>query len=317
VPNSEGLKEIWSKILELDEIPDEGNFVSLGGDSLDFIALVLNIEQKFGVRFSVDELAAALTLPAMTLAITEKSKGRQRSFESDTRSLIADTLSTWEGESIGDNELVKRISSSQNSVLYWCLQSEREFKRLSQLLEKTVNLHGLRSLNLLIKRTDENLAEVAELYADEIISLHRDHNTPLYIGGNCQGSTLMLWVAKALERKGMEINHFIMMEKFFDEPLAFPVTMLFGDKSERNLFRFGGLTLPYAKSRYPNLRGIYEVRGQHAQFFSDNNIDSLAVQIINAIRDAEKRTLRNRNFLRVNLKNLRVRTFATLAKKFH
>jgi len=286
-PNLDALRKIWVQILEISEIGDQDDFIALGGDSLDFITLVLKIEEQFGVKFSVDELAGILTLTEMTNAISKKTQRIQISSKPNACEIIKNTVSAWRGTSIGRKELIKTASSSPGVNLFWCLQSDIEFQLLSKQLAPSVKLHALRSLNLLIKRTDSALNEVAELYADEIMSVHKDLGGPLYLGGNCQGSTLMLLVAKILQNKGVTIDHFIMMEKFFDEPINFPVTMLFGDKSERNLYRHGDLSLSYAMSQYKNLRGIYEISGQHGHFFSALNIDSLRSQIMNALTYAE------------------------------
>jgi len=197
--------------------------------------------------------------------------------------LISSTLSTWKGLQIEDSGLIRKMNKSGFTPLYWCLQNEREFQALSNALEHKITLNALRSLNLLVKRTPEKLNTIAEAYANAILSAHGHSNLPLNLGGNCQGSALMLRVAKIIQSKGVKINHFIMMEKFFDEPIVFPITMLFGKNSERNLYRSGELTFEYAKKTYAKLQGIYEINGQHGQFFSKRNIESLSTRILMAL----------------------------------
>lgn len=276
------LKSIWQNILEVSHVGDEESFFEVGGDSLSFLILALEIEKFFGKAIPMEILASRPRLLEMANCIVaEINNGNvgQDILAYDPINVQMNALKGWQGESLGPRGVIRHAPNPGSERLFWCLQSEIEFVLLSVRLGESFELCGLRSLNLLIQRSEKNIDAISWAYADEIIFVTGDLSKAVYLGGNCQGSELMFQVAKVLLARGQSIAHFVMMEKFFDEPFDVPTTMLFGDKSDRNLCRTSGLTVDYARSRYPNLTGIFEINGKHGEFFSPPCIGSLVDRI--------------------------------------
>ena len=286
-PGLNSLRSIWAETLEISEVKDDCSFVELGGDSLSVIVLALEIEREFGVRFTVQEIAGLASLHDMSQAIAAKKDGQKTEIRLQPTELLYNAVSTWRGKQVEESGLIRQLNQSKGKRIYWCLQSEIEYTTLSEAFGDKLNLRAMRSLNLLAARTPENLKSVSEAYAEAILNAESDCTESLNLGGNCQGSELMLKVAHVLHNNGIEINHFFMMEKFFNEPIPFPVTVLFGKESERNTYRTGELTLEYATEMYPKLRGIYEVSGKHGQFFAPNNIRSISERVLSELIPTE------------------------------
>lgn len=49
-----GLLEIWKRVLKVDTVDPEGDFFSLGGDSLQLVDLVSQVCSRYGVDFDYD-----------------------------------------------------------------------------------------------------------------------------------------------------------------------------------------------------------------------------------------------------------------------
>jgi len=106
-----------------------------------------------------------------------------------------------------------------------CFQGAQEFEQLSKHLDPNIDLYGIRSSYLTFERNEENLWQIAKPYALEISKIHPD--TPIILGGNCQGGELMLMVAEELIKLGKSIHHFILIEKVCPVEVEFPITLLF------------------------------------------------------------------------------------------
>jgi amino acid adenylation domain-containing protein len=65
----ERIAAIWRHVLQRDDIALEKDFRALGGDSLSIMNLALEIENTFGVIFSVDDFASPLTVSQLALEV--------------------------------------------------------------------------------------------------------------------------------------------------------------------------------------------------------------------------------------------------------
>ena len=64
-PVERTLAEIWARVLGLDEVGVEDHFMELGGDSLAAIALIGEMEERFGVEVPVWSIFERPTITAM------------------------------------------------------------------------------------------------------------------------------------------------------------------------------------------------------------------------------------------------------------
>ena len=60
------VKAIWSRMLNLRDIPLEADFTSLGGDSLVLLAILTEVENAFEVELDTEDVVQNLTIHGMT-----------------------------------------------------------------------------------------------------------------------------------------------------------------------------------------------------------------------------------------------------------
>jgi acyl carrier protein len=63
------LVDIWSKVLQIDEVGIDDNFFDLGGYSLAGVRIIRRVKQEFGVELTIGDLLEFLTVAKMALCI--------------------------------------------------------------------------------------------------------------------------------------------------------------------------------------------------------------------------------------------------------
>lgn len=60
---------LWGRLLSLTEVPQDVNFLELGGDSLLLLSLLVEVEEHFGVYLSAEDILDDLTVRGFVAAI--------------------------------------------------------------------------------------------------------------------------------------------------------------------------------------------------------------------------------------------------------
>ena len=200
--------------------------------------------------------------------------------KNDILEAIQEELVTWPGKSIAQTPFIKLLNSEGRSeTVFWCFQAPHEFAALAHALGHETALYGLRSGHLVMEYTEENIARVTRLYANEIRKVCLENNlVSITLGGNCQGGGLMLRVAKQFLQESDIALSIVVLESTVPEQLNVPVKLIYGRQSSFNLFR-----------RYHSIdRGLgyfYKnfsmaiIPGAHGQFFTAENVPKLAAEI--------------------------------------
>ncbi len=273
----------WQDVLWRDEPVDVGvSFRDYGGHSLLAVQLVVELEQRLARPLPPAALAHLDTVAGLARAIQEEPAAASARSEGDLPTAIISGLlahtATWEGDRHRvDAVIVGRNTVGARTPLFWCLQNEREHRALADGLGPDQPLFALRSGNRVMVKSDDNLDRLADHYVQEIREIRPDG--PYLLGGNCQAARIALRIARRLRAEGAEVPVLFMMEKF--EPLTYDgaVSMLFGDRSDRNPFRrFSDPGRGYA-NWYRGPLWIREIQGAHAQFFTPENAPVLAARV--------------------------------------
>ncbi|MEO0343245.1 MAG: AMP-binding protein [Pseudomonadota bacterium] len=297
------LKRIWRSILLVKDFPADANFFELGGDSLSTIALAMQIEQNFGFKVSIEDILKEprfaqmerkllakqnlQSIKSFSLADLKKKRiGKQRKGDSGIDPVVGvrNQVELWGAECIGDEGILVQRAGASGPPLYWGLQGKDEFHQISRNLENDVTVRGIKSMNFVCPKTPKNMDRLATAYAASIIELTGNLKMPVYLGGFCQGATMLFEVANKLLALGQSIGHFISLEKYIEQHFPVPTTFVFGTESERNMPRVMGLNVENVKPFYPYVSGIHEIAGRHGDIFYDHKIGPLVQHIKRAMQ---------------------------------
>ncbi len=69
------LREIITEVTEIEDIPEETPFADLGIDSMMAIEIVADVEKKYDITISEEELAELIHLKAVYQKVREKAAG--------------------------------------------------------------------------------------------------------------------------------------------------------------------------------------------------------------------------------------------------
>ena len=71
------IKRMFCERLNLEKLEDSNSLAQLGLDSLDVVDMCLDVEEKFGIRFEMDELAQFKTVGDLFNSIEAKLEQKQ------------------------------------------------------------------------------------------------------------------------------------------------------------------------------------------------------------------------------------------------
>src|SRR5262249_17263924 len=199
---------------------------------------------------------------------------RQDTLELEKR--IRALTTHWKGERAGPNALVFGFNrGGKKRPLFWCLQLGQEISQLALHLQPERPVYGMRSGHDAMKYTKENIAALAQRYIHDILAI--DETGPYLIGGNCQGGTIALEIARQLQRSGRQVLVLALLdvrplELFEAHVYEGKVALFFGSKS---------VFSPYRRFRRPEL-GLRKLLphgfrfellpSDHGQYFSDETL---------------------------------------------
>lgn len=275
------LLEIWRSVLRRPSLTAEQDFFDAGGDSLATMQMVLTAEKEFGVRLPAQALENIGTAFDLAGQIREQMAS-PKSVATAEINLVARILAkqrafvaAWPCER-GDRAgfLRSKNIEGHKPALFWSFQGYYELKALAEALGPDQPVHGMRSGHQIIQYTPETIAALAHQYAEEMMELQP--SGAFRLGGNCQGATIARATALTLRSKGRDVETLILMEQAGVWPYDQPVGLIFGRESSHNPFGFHHDPTNVFDAAYPQGHAIQLCDGGHGEFFSAENVPSLA-----------------------------------------
>jgi aryl carrier-like protein len=276
-----GIPGIWRRLLNRNSVTITDHFFQSGGDSLQMLQMVEELRQKFQIHVNIARFIERPALEAM-----DYWQSRERD-DSNGDGLNRDQVNfsyllgqqktlvrTWQGVRIHPESLIMgHHVSGKRPPLFWCFQGFEEMKALSAALGNDQPLYGMRSGHLIIKPDSPYIADFAVAYSDEILRINSA--SPLILGGNCQGAYMALEVARVLQKRGISIARFFMMEADIPVQVNFPVSLIFGRESVLNPFQHGNNPEMSWNNRFVSYTFDF-CNGPHGKFFKGHRVEELA-----------------------------------------
>ncbi len=178
------MAEIWSKMLGTSSIGIYDDFFELGGNSLYLIELMIQIQEAFNIKITVNQLFKLSTLAGMAKTVEEVITGK-----------IAGALPY-----ICYNE------QANKSKYLFSFPPAGGYSIVYEALAANLPTHTLLSFNYLTE------ADKIQQYAELIVSIQAHGEIKLF--GYSLGGNLAFEVAVALEKLGRQVSHVIIMDSY-------------------------------------------------------------------------------------------------------
>lgn len=177
------LIRIWEKVLEAHSIDLDSNFFELGGDSIQALYLLSEIESTFNLKLPHDAIVEAPTVKALSQVINHRLRH------------------------VGESPLVT-IQSGGSRPPFFCIHALPgnvfAYRVLAKHLGADQPFYGLQSQGLDGKMPPlHSVEEMAARYLPEIQSVQA--HGPYYLGGYCGGGTIALEIARQLVARGENV----------------------------------------------------------------------------------------------------------------
>jgi oxalate---CoA ligase len=177
------LAEIWTSVLDVEQIGVRDNFFDVGGDSMRAVQLFERIEKAFGRRLPLSSLFEAGTIEELAARLAEESPDRGWS------SLVAI-------QPAGSRPPFFCLHALGGTVLF--------YQRLAQHLGEDQPFYALQSLALHRESpTSLKLEELAACYIQEVAAVQP--TGPYLLGGYSFGGVVAYEMARQLDARGEKI----------------------------------------------------------------------------------------------------------------
>ncbi len=283
------IAQCFADVLGVESVRRDSDFFDLGGHSLIALELLARVEERLGIRISLVPFMRHASVNQLVAYVDSLRAEEDRALigvEKDDAGQIealARLINTWVGtRSNADSLLVQRNVDGGGRPLYWCFQGESELDGLARHLGASNPIIGMRSAYGVCEPMSNMIPALARRYAEEIIELD---SGPYVVGGNCAGAEVAFAVAWELERKGLEVELLIVMERVIDAPYPGDVLMLFGRESEdMNPYLTGAPSDEVFARNYGSYR-VDTVSGRHGTFFGSPNVEELSATLRRFVND--------------------------------
>ncbi len=247
---SKTIRNIWSPLLKMEQVPMDGNFILMGGDSLAVVIMLEQVFDNFGVVVTIEEFLEDPTTAGTIAVIVEKlaeqaitqhpnqdqgsseqagkanlkSPGKFKTTKDDAQNrYIAAQILPGVRRRSGSNSkcLVQLREGGSESPLFLVHPAggtTQCYFPLVRSLPDNFPVYGLQSPNL---RPEANILttveDMCEIYVKEITDVQPEG--PYRIAGWSAGGVFTLEIAQQLVRMGHEIEH----AGIIDTPFNFPI----------------------------------------------------------------------------------------------
>ena len=285
------LAEIFEELLGVARVGVDDSFFELGGDSLQWIRLLAEIQRALGLEAPPDAGPELATVAAMAGRLEpgisrqpEEPPGPEQELD-DILRRQRHHLVAWRGtRARPDALIVTHNASGRRPGLFWCFQGWEELSQLAANLGPDQPVHGMRSGQLVMQVTERNVKRLASRYAEEMRGLQP--SGPFFLGGNCQGAGIARAIASSLREAGRAVARLFLMEQASFPPRDEPVALIFGRESHLNPYRKSPDPDAVFRVSYPAGYTLDLIPGSHGHFFEAPNVEGLASALTRRLRDA-------------------------------
>lgn len=295
-PLERRIAEVWKRVLWLDaDVGIDEGFAELGGHSLLSAQLVVELESELGRELPARALAQLGTVSDMARILEEEAgHGAADAGAGQGSSGLPDDVlhglraytAAWIGDRATPESLMVGLNTSGTKLpLFWCLQRYQELSQLARYLGADQPVWGMRNGHKVMERDEAGIVLLASHYADEILTVRPAG--PYAVGGNCGAARVAFQVARQLADRGHEVVLLFMHEKFVPQPYEGRVALLFGRESDRNPYLHFARPEQGWRKYYTGPLTFDFVRGAHAEFFVEPNVQVLTDTIRRRLEEAQ------------------------------
>lgn len=216
----EQLARIWKKILNSEfDVGVTEDFQWLGGDSIQFLELIDQVELAFHIHIPPGFFAHSITIEQLAIKVAELLWARDTQARDATAfpngrvyKGLRDLTAHWQG--VRASKLATIISCGPASAkydLFICLQNDYEFNQISLALGDEFRVHAMRSGHLLMDYTPAATLDLAKHYVDQIEEI--GPTGKVIIGGICQGGSVAAGIAKLLRDKNRAVELLLLIDQ--------------------------------------------------------------------------------------------------------
>ena len=297
-PQTEAEKQllaIWKNVLTSEfDLGVSDTFHSLGGDSLQFLLMIEEVERAFGVQVAPSVLHPglnALEMAASIEGLAQKTSAAPAdgSFESSLlcRRLKQLTLD-WGGERKTPGSLImSHVSPHPRYQMLLCGQTDQEIEMIAHALGPDFSVHGMRSGHLVMEYGEAQVAALADYYLQEALPLLGGGGTVM--AGICQGSLIMREMALQLTKHHRPPKLFVSIEQPRLFSYSGPIAFIYSEDSFLNPMRRFESKLERYDHIYGDSYTVDLVPGIHGTFHQEPNIHYFARALrarLNALPEA-------------------------------
>ena len=191
-PTEQAVADIWATVLNFEKIGVNDNFFDLGGHSLLAIALMAELEKRFGRSF-----------PLVTL------------FKAPTLQEFADMVQGASGDNAPSNSLLVPIQPKGTKPPFFCFPGGGGnviyFSPLAKYLNPEQPFYGVQAVGLDGESEPQTrIDDMAARYIEEIRSV-QPHG-PYFLGGHSLGGKVVFEVAQQLLQQGESIALLVILD---------------------------------------------------------------------------------------------------------
>lgn len=279
------LEKIWRQFLKLTtDIGMYEDFAAMGGDSLNALELLTEVEQSFGITFPPEQLGGITNISKMAVVIEEirwnslyKQNYAPDNFQSSRiykglRHLTAN----WQGKRLYPDSLILQASENIGAEfqVFICIQDEGEFINIALSLGKDFQVYGMRSGHLLTDYKTADTDSLCKHYINEMLKIGLKKK--LIIGGICQGGKIACRITEMLREMGVSTELIVLIDQSHLPLVEENIAFFYSEDSKINPLKHRNADLSMYKKRYGNRYQVYIIPGSHAEIHLEPQVHLLS-----------------------------------------
>ena len=288
----QGLEELWREALDWTGELDRGKrFDDCGGDSLRVVALLMNVEQRFGRRVALGAFYENPTFERLASLVGEAPETADAAPASfwpvpdDLHREMLYYVEGWPGTRVtADRLLLAHNEGGDLPPLFGVFNAPHELANLARAMGPRQPVYGFRSSHEVGRRDEDQIQALALRYVDDVMEVCPQG--PFFLLGQCQGGRIALAAAQHLRRRGRTPALLILCD-WDAEDTVYPdrALLLYGRQSTQNpKFSSAGGMSDWRSSFAAGLER--EVDGSYGALYGDDDIGFLADELARQCRAA-------------------------------
>ncbi|EFI53401.1 UDP-N-acetylmuramate--L-alanine ligase [Afipia sp. 1NLS2] len=274
---------IWKAVLASEfDLGLSDSFHRLGGDSLQFLLMIEEVERTFGVRVPPGAFHAGLNALEMAAAIETLAQDKSGDLPADgsfESGLLYKRLKQltfgWGGERKTPGSLImSHVSPRARYQLFICVQLDEEIEMLAHALGPDFSVHGMRSGSLMMEYSEAQVTALAEYYLQEMLPLL--DGGEIVMAGICQGSLIMREMTLRLTELHQPPKLFAVIEQARLFAYPGPIAFFYSEDGFLNPMRRFESELERYDQIYGDSYTVDLVPGVHGDFHREPNVHHFA-----------------------------------------